>query len=144
MSSDKEPENRRAVSLTRTSANRYAATNPRGGRLTFGHGQDSDFTPVELLLAATGGCSAIDVDLLTSRLAEPEALEVEVSADKLRDSDGNHLGEVEVRFRVRFGDGEGADRARERLPDAVAKSRDRLCTVSRTVQLPTPVRYDVL
>ena len=42
-----------------------------------------------------------------------------------------------------FPQGEAGDRARDRLPDAVARSRDRLCTVSRTVQLPTPVRYEV-
>ena len=33
------------------------------------------------------------------------------------------------------------DRAREALPTAVSASRDRLCTVSRTVQLPTAVNF---
>ena len=30
---------------------------------------------------------------------------------------------------------------RDVLPDAVAKSRDRLCTVSRTVALETPLEF---
>jgi hypothetical protein len=45
-----------------------------------------------------------------------------------------------VTFRVRFPDDAGGDRARERLPRAIAQSHDRLCTVSRSVQLGTPVR----
>lgn len=132
----------RAVTLRRTSAGRYAATNARGGELTFGSGDDNDFTPVELLLAAIGGCSAIDVDILTSRRAEPTRFEVVVGADKARDEAGaNHLEDVEVNFRVTFGDGDGGDAARTLLPMAMQKSHDRLCTVSRTVEMPTPVAF---
>ena len=103
-------EDLRSITLSRSAKGTYHAENVRGGRLTFGDGGTSDFTPVELLLTAMAGCSAVDVDYLTSRL-------------------------------VRFPEGAEGDPARERLPDAVAKSRDRLCTVARTVQLPTPVRY---
>ena len=49
------------------------------------------------------------------------------------------MGEIEVSFRVRFPDGDDGDRARERLPRAIAQSHDRLCTVSRSVQLGTPI-----
>ena len=42
-------------------------------------------------------------------------------------------------FRIRFPDGEQGDKARELLPDAVRKSHDRLCTVSRAVELGTPI-----
>jgi len=35
--------------------------------------------------------------------------------------------------------GEGGDAARTILPDAVKKSHDRLCTVSRTIEAGTPV-----
>jgi putative redox protein len=44
-----------------------------------------------------------------------------------------------VTFRIAFPAGEQGDKARELLPDAVRKSHDRLCTVSRTVELGTPV-----
>lgn len=131
----------RSITLTRHAKGTYEAENARGGRLTFGDGGTTDFTPVELLLTAMAGCSAVDVDYLTSRLAEPTQFDVAAEAEKLRDEDGNHLGEVTITFTVRFPEGEEGETARERLPDAVAKSRDRLCTVSRTVQLPTPVRY---
>jgi uncharacterized OsmC-like protein len=44
-----------------------------------------------------------------------------------------------VTFRLTFPDGEGGDAARALLPEAVQRSHDRLCTVSRTVELGTPV-----
>ncbi len=134
----------RSVTVDRAGPARFVATNPRGGTISFGSGGDSsDFTPVELLLAGVAGCSGIDVDLLTSRLAEPESFTMTASADKLRDEQGNHLGPVTVTVSVTFPEGEAGDAARSRLPDAVARSRDRLCTVSRTVQLPTPVSYEI-
>ncbi|MFX0539531.1 OsmC family protein [Ornithinimicrobium sp. Y1847] len=133
----------RSVSLTRTGPTAFEARNARGGTLQMASGETDDFTPVELLLAGIAGCSGIDVDLLTSRLAEPTTFTVSASGDKVRDEDGNHMGPITVRFEVTFPDGSDGDRARDRLPDAVAKSRDRLCTVSRTVQLPTEVTYEI-
>ncbi|GAA5162876.1 OsmC family protein [Ornithinimicrobium tianjinense] len=133
----------RSVSLTRTGPLSFEATNPRGGRISMSSGESSEFTPVELLLAAVAGCSGVDVDALTTRLAGPESFEIQVSGEKLRDGDGNHMGPITVRFQVTFPDGEAGDAARERLPEAARMSRDRLCTVSRTVQLPTEVRFEV-
>lgn len=135
------PDAQRSVTLRRTSAGRFAATNARGGELTFGSGDDNEFTPVELLLAAIGGCSAIDVDILTRRRAEPTDFQVRIDAAKARDDSGNHLQDIELSLRVSFGDGEGGDAARALLPDAMKKSHERLCTVSRTVELATPVAF---
>jgi uncharacterized OsmC-like protein len=129
----------RAVTVDRVAAGRFTAGNDRGGRITIGTGDDADFTPTELLLAAIGGCTAIDVDILTSRRAEPEAFGVDVEAEKVRDPAGNHLADIEVTFRVAFPAGEGGDAARAVLPDAVRRSHDRLCTVSRTVELGIPI-----
>ena len=135
--------NRRRVGLTRVGPHTFEATNARGGRLVIGEGDTVEFSPVELLLAATAACSGIDVDYVTGRRAEPELFELTATALKLRDEQGNHLGEVEVEFRVKFPDGEAGDRARAILERAVRQSRDRLCTVSRTVQLATPVTYRI-
>ena len=129
----------RGVRLERIENSRYVATNDRGGQISIGRGGGTDFTPVDLLLAGIGGCTAIDVDLLTSRRAEPEAFEVLVDADKVRDDAGNHLADIVVTFRITFPEGEQGDKARDLLPDAVRKSHDRLCTVSRTVELGTPI-----
>lgn len=133
----------RTVSLRRAGAGRYIATNARGAELTFGQADSGEFTPVELLLTAIAGCSAIDIDLITSRRAEPETFEMVTTATKIRDEQGNRLEDIEVSIRIRFPDGEDGDAAREVLPDAVKKTHDRLCTVSRTVEVGTPVSLRV-
>lgn len=130
----------RQVRIERIANSRYTVTNERGGQITIGSGAGTDFTPVELLLAAIGGCTSIDVDILTSRRAEPESFTVEVGAEKVRDEKGrNALADITVTFKIAFPDGEGGDKARVLLPDAVKRSHDRLCTVSRTVEAGTPV-----
>lgn len=136
----------RSVSLTRTGPGHFEARNARGGTIPVGMGAGDDggaFSPVELLLVAVAGCSGIDIDLLTSRKAEPTSFEIGAGAEKLRDEEGNHLGPVTVTVQVTFPDGAEGEAARERLPEAVAKSRDRLCTVSRTVALPTTVDFEI-
>jgi putative redox protein len=129
----------RSVRLERIENSRYVVTNDRGGQIRIGKGEGTDFTPVDLLLAGIGGCTAIDVDILTSRRAEPDAFEVLVDAEKVHDNAGNHLTDIVVTFRIRFPDGTDGDKARVLLPDAVRKSHDRLCSVSRTVELGTPI-----
>ncbi|MEO9150885.1 MAG: OsmC family protein [Lapillicoccus sp.] len=130
----------RTTTLTRRDKGHYTATNPRGGTISVSGGDNDDFTPVELLLAGIAGCTAIDVDHLTARRAEPEGFEVRVEAEKVADQQGNHLRDIVVTFRVSYPAGDGGDAARAILPDIVAKSHDRLCTVSRTVMLGADVR----
>src|SRR5579862_8211842 len=71
-------DTRRRVTIDRVTTSHYTATNPKGGTISVGDGSDTAFTPVELLLAAIGGCTAIDVDLVTSRRAEPDSFQVVV------------------------------------------------------------------
>lgn len=125
----------RSIDLSRIGPTRYKATNGRGGVLPVGCGDDPDFTPVELLLAALAGCSAIDVDLITGRRAAAESFEVSARANKLRDENGNHLTDIRVTFDVVFPEGPEGDAARDVLPRSLEQTRDRLCTVSRTVAL---------
>ncbi|MER6630346.1 OsmC family protein [Streptomyces sp. NPDC000987] len=137
----------RSVTVERTGPGRFTATNARGGTIGFGTGAGPDgaeeFTPVELLLAALGGCTAVDVDLATTRHAEPTRFSVAVTGQKTDDELGNRLTDLTVTFSVAFEDGAGADRARAILPRAVRTSHDRLCTVSRTVETGTPVTATV-
>lgn len=129
----------RAISMERVEKGVFEVTNARGGTMRIGGGDSADFTPVELLLTAIAGCSAVDVDFITVKRAEPETFRVEATGEKVRDDQGNHLEDLRVRFAVTFPEGEGGDRAREMLPKAIAMSHDRLCTVSRTVELGTPI-----
>ena len=61
----------RRVTIERIASKQYTVTNERGGKMTVGAGDGTDFTPVELLLVALGGCGAIDIDFITNKRAEP-------------------------------------------------------------------------
>lgn len=137
-------QNDRQVELTRLSKARFVARNRRGGELEFGEGDDQAFSPVELLLAALGGCTAIDVDYITAKRAEASHFDVRVTAEKIRDDHGNRLTDIRITFDVGFPDSDGGAAAKEVLPSAVQRSHDRLCTVGRTVVVGTPVEVEVL
>jgi putative redox protein len=129
----------RSVDLERSGLHKFRATNVRGGTMTFGDGGDPDFSPVELMLVAIAGCTALDIEYITGKRAEPVLFRARPRADKVRDDDGNHLTNIVVRLEVEFPPGEAGDAAREVLPSAMQRSHDRLCTVSRTVELGAPV-----
>jgi uncharacterized OsmC-like protein len=130
----------RTISIERTAKAHYDVHNVRGGTISIGEGDDTDFTPVELLLVAIAGCTAIDIDYITSKRAEPLELSATASGDKIRSAEqGNHLTNVEVTYTVRFPEGEAGDAAREALPMALQRSHDRLCTVGRTIEAGTPL-----
>jgi putative redox protein len=135
-------DTRRHVTLNRTRNSHYTAANKRGGTISVGDGSDDSFTPVELLLTAIGGCTAVDVDLVTGRRAEPDSFAVTIDGTKIRDDQhGNRLTDIRVTFKVTFPDGEAGDKARAILPDILKRSHERLCTVSRTVELGTPIAF---
>ncbi|HEY5979059.1 MAG TPA: OsmC family protein [Microlunatus sp.] len=129
----------RRVSLERTSRGRLLARNERGATVAVGMGEDSDFTPVELLLVAIAGCTAIDVDLITGRRSAPEEFALDASGVKTRDQHGSRLVDLAVDFQVRFPDTEGGRAAEAVLHRAITASHDRLCTVTRTVEVGSPV-----
>jgi uncharacterized OsmC-like protein len=133
----------RSVDLERVETGVYLARNARGGTLRFGSSAGEDFTPVELLLAAIAGCSAVDVDVLTGRRSAPDRFEVTISAEKVPDDGGTILKDIVLTFDVTFPDGDAGDAARAVLPRAVQVSHDRTCTVSRTVEAGTPVTVRV-
>ena len=135
------PETLRRIELTKIGAGRYKATNRRGGVLPIGSGDDPDFSPVELLLAALAGCGAIDLDLVTGKRAAAVSFDAVAEGHKVRDEQGSHLVGLTVRFDVTFPEGEAGDRAREVVPRTLAQIRDRLCTVARTVAIGEPVEY---
>ncbi len=128
------------VSLRRLDLTHYEATNGRGARIEVGG--EGNFSPVELLLAAIAGCTAVDVDVMTSRRAAPEVFEV-VSSGRKSTEGGNHMEDLQVTFRLRFAEGPDGDKARARIDPAVRASHERDCTVSRTVELGTPIRFKV-
>ncbi len=133
-------DNTRTVTLTRTGFATYRATNSSGDSFEFGQ-DDGLFSPVELLLTAIAGCASIDVDYITARRAEPVTFEVTSSGTKVTEG-GNRMTDLHVSFHVTFPEGADGDAARARLPQAIRRSAETLCTVSRTVSLGSPVTMD--
>jgi uncharacterized OsmC-like protein len=133
-------ETLRSIEMARLDKGRYLATNARGGQLVVGQGgRDEAFSPVELLLVAIAGCSAIDVDYIVGKRAEPTRLDVRMTGHKIRDEQGNRMTDLTLSFDVAFPEGEAGQAAYDVLPRAVQQSHDRLCTVSRTVEVATPI-----
>jgi putative redox protein len=131
----------RSVGLHQIGEHRWKATNNRGGGVSIGAGEDPDFTPVELLLAALAGCGAADLDLITGKRAPFETFAARAEGHKVRDEGGSHMVRLTVTYDVTFPEGDGGNAARDVLPRTLEQIQDRLCTVGRTVTLGDPVRY---
>ena len=130
----------RQVWLERTELGGYVIRNERGGELGVGTNEGSRFTPVELLLGAIAACGAIDLDLITSKRAAPTAFTAVAEGHKIRDELGNRLVDLQVTYDVRFPDGSDGDAARSVVPRTLDQIESRLCTVSRTIAVGTPVK----
>ena len=134
---------KRWVTLERVDEGVYRALNPRGGELVFGSKAGDRFSPVELLLAAIAGCTAVDVDVVTGRRSPADEFTARVDAEVVRDEHGQRLTDIHLSFHVTFPAGEAGDDARAILPRAVKTSHDRTCTVSRTIEIGIPITTTV-
>ena len=126
------------VTLSRLSQHHFKATNSRGGTLSFGKKKAREFTPVELLLVAIAGCTAMDVDAITVKRSEPVRFQLTSSGHSTKSQHGNHVTDIQVGDRVIL-NWRAVCAAADVLEKAIRKSHDRLCTVTRTVELGTPV-----
>ena len=135
-----ESTKRYVVDLTRLDTALYRATNSAGASIEFGSGEGL-LSPVELLLAAVAGCSAVDVDVVTSRRAEPESFDVHVEGDRVNEDGASRLSEVRVGFNLSFPDTSEGNQARELVDNLIRISHEKDCTVSRTVENPTRVLF---
>ncbi|ACP32372.1 OsmC family protein [Corynebacterium aurimucosum] len=128
------------VDVTRVDTGHYRATNAAGASLEFGQGEGL-LSPVELLLAAVAGCSAVDVDVVTSRRTEPELFGVHVEGTRVNEDGASRLSDVNVEFSLRFPDTDAGRQAQSMVERLVRISHEKDCTVSRTVENPTNVTF---
>ena len=140
--SEQSRDSHRWVDLERLSKAQYRATNRNGDTLVVGEGE-GNFSPVELLLTAMAACSAIDVDYIVGKRAEPISFRLRSAGSKVRDEGGNHLTDIVVTFDATFDDSDAGKAAEEVYPRAVSQSLDRLCTVTRTVILGADVSGEI-
>ncbi|MBM7051132.1 OsmC family protein [Rothia sp. ZJ1223] len=132
--------NYRSVTVERVGLKHYRARGANGATLDFGQGEGL-LTPVELLLAAVAGCSSVDVDIVTSRKAEPENFSVQSSALRVEEEGAVRLDDVEVSFKVTFPATDEGAKAQSMVDRLIKLSAEKDCTVSRTVEHATRVEF---
>ncbi|SDK17877.1 OsmC family protein [Nonomuraea jiangxiensis] len=126
------------VRVERTEEGGFRATNARGAEVRIGSGDEEGvFTPVELLLAAVGGCNIVTVEPLTAQRGHRLVrLAMTVGAEK---AESNKLGPVTVTYDVEL-PSEEADAVYRAVAERV---HAKYCTVSRSLQDGTEVRLEL-
>ncbi|MFE0106678.1 OsmC family protein [Streptomyces sp. NPDC059009] len=110
----------------------WTARNDRGAEVRIGAADDPgaqpSFTPVELLLAALGGCGGLVMDR-TARAVDHDDLRVVVESVSRPEDDGR-VGVVRVSYEMELPEGTPA----EVFARGVRLTHEKYCTVSRTVE----------
>ncbi|GAA4369797.1 hypothetical protein GCM10023088_20440 [Actinomadura verrucosospora] len=114
----------------------FRAVNGRGAAVAIGDGDtEGAFTPVELLLAALGGCELVTVEPLTAKRGHRMArLAATVQADKVATST---LGTITVTYDVELPEGDGE--AEDVLKAVAARVHEKYCTVGTALREPMKV-----
>ncbi|MCO5967039.1 OsmC family protein [Actinoallomurus soli] len=124
-----------SVRVERTDDGGFVARNDRGAEVAVG-GSDEDgvFTPVELLLAALGGCEIVTVEPLTAKRGHRLVrLAARVEAEKVAPT---KLGTITVTYDVEFP--EGDDKAPQIFTEVAHRVHENHCTVGRALREGTP------
>jgi uncharacterized OsmC-like protein len=126
------------VRVERTEDGGFRATNARGAEVRIGSGDEEGvFTPVELLLAAVGGCNIVTVEPLTAKRGQRLLrLAMTVESEKI---EPNRLGSVTVTYDVEL----PSDKADEVFRAVADRVHAKYCTVSRSLQEGTEVRLEI-
>ncbi|MDN3353265.1 OsmC family protein [Actinomadura sp. DC4] len=124
-----------SVQVERTDDGGFVARNGRGAEVVIG-GSDKDgvFSPVELLLAALGGCEIVTVEPLTAdRGHRLVRLAATVEAEKVAPT---RLGKITVTYDVELPPGD--DAAAKVFADVAHRVHENHCTVGRALREVTP------
>ncbi|ETK31710.1 OsmC family protein [Microbispora sp. ATCC PTA-5024] len=114
----------------------FVARNDRGGEIVMGTG-DGLFSPLELLLAAVGGCNIMTVEPLTAQRGHRlVGLAVDVTAEKAAPT---LLRSVTVTYDVEL----PSEESREVFEAVAERVHERHCTVSRSLAAGTEVRLEL-
>ncbi len=101
-----------------------------------GHGKG--MRPMQLLLAAVGGCSAIDVILILKKQKQIiESFEIEVDGEREKIEDYNLFRDICLHFKIKGQvDFDKAERA-------VKLSIEKYCSVSKTLEPTSKITYKI-
>lgn len=124
------------VETTRDGYRQWTARNARGAEVRIAAADDDSaqpsFTPVELLLAALGGCGGLVIDR-TARAVEHDGLRIVVESIAA-DGDDARLAGVQVKYELGLDPDGNGGKAAEVFARGVRLTHEKYCTVSRTVE----------
>lgn len=101
-------------------------------------GQGKGMRPTQLLLAAVGGCSAIDVILILKKQKQPiEAFDVEVDGEKQSVEEYSLFRDICLHFKIK------GNVDKDKAERAVKLSLDKYCSVSKTLEPTARITYKV-
>lgn len=130
------------IVITRTDSDfKMEAVNQEGNKLIMDAapeigGHNGGFRPMQMLLAAVGGCSTIDILLiLKKQKQEIESFVVEVEGDREKIEDYSLFRNIVLHFKISGKvDKQKADRA-------IKLSLEKYCSVSKTLEPTAKISY---
>jgi putative redox protein len=120
----------------------FQAETPSGHQVTIDAapdvgGENKGPRPTELLLAATGACSGIDiVSILRKMRLEVESYEMEISGERAEDHP-RRFTNVHIHYRLT------GDLPEEKVRRAVDLSRDKYCSVSQSLNGEVTTSFEI-
>ncbi len=101
-------------------------------------GHNSGFRPTQLLLAAVGGCSAIDVVMILKKQKQRiDSFEIEVDGEKEAVEEYSLFRNIIIHFKLK------GEIELEKAERAVQLSIDKYCSVSKTLEPTAKITYKV-
>lgn len=101
-----------------------------------GHGKG--LRPMQLLLSALGGCSAIDVILILKKQKQNiESFEIEVDGDREKTGDVSLFKNIVLHFKIK------GKVSKDKAERAVQLSVDKYCSVAKTLEATAKITYKV-
>lgn len=101
-----------------------------------GHGKG--LRPMQLLLSALGGCSAIDVILILKKQKQNiESFEIEVDGDREKTGDVSLFKNIVLHFKIK------GKVDKDKAERAVQLSVDKYCSVAKTLEATAKITYKV-
>lgn len=99
-------------------------------------GHHKGFRPMQLLLAAVGGCSAIDVILiLKKQKQEIESFDVEVEGEREKIAEYSLFRDIVLHFKMK------GKIDRDKAERAIKLSLEKYCSVSKTLEPTAKITY---
>ena len=132
------------ISIKKTSGEFFMEdVNESGNKITMdaskeAGGNESAFRPMQLLLSAIGGCSAIDIILILKKQKQIiDDFEIEVEGHREKIEDYSLFKTISLHFKIKGKvDKEKADRA-------VQLSIEKYCSVAKTLEPTATITYKV-